>query len=103
MWDCGAPPTTVIDHGVIAPRAEYNGKLEKGVVVINNLKERGRRLGYDIFLEARKHVPLDLIGMDTKKIGGLGEILHPDLPDLIKDYRFMFKFNPLHKPWPRGH
>jgi glycosyltransferase involved in cell wall biosynthesis len=31
--------------------------------------------------------------MDTKKIGGLGEILHPQLPDFIKDYRFMF--NPI--------
>lgn len=93
MWDCGETPTRVIDHGVIAPAADYTGKFEKGIVVINNLKERGRRLGLDVFLEVRKHVPLDLIGMDTKKIGGLGEILHPDLPDFIKDYRFMF--NPI--------
>jgi len=93
MWDCGAAPTRVIDHGVIVPPAHWNGRLEKGIVVINNLNERGRRLGLDIFLEVRKHVPLDLIGMDTKKIGGLGEILHPQLPDFIKDYRFMF--NPI--------
>ena len=78
---------------MIAPCAEYTGKLEKGIVVINNLNERGRRLGLDIYLEVHKHVPLDLIGIDTKKIGGLGEILHPQLPDFIKDYRFMF--NPI--------
>jgi glycosyltransferase involved in cell wall biosynthesis len=93
MWDCGQTPTRVIDHGVIAPTSVYNGKLDKGIVIINNLKERGRRLGVDIFLEMRKHIPLDLIGMDTKKIGGLGEILHPQLPEFIKDYRFMF--NPI--------
>jgi glycosyltransferase involved in cell wall biosynthesis len=93
MWDCGRTPTYVIDHGVIAPAAAYTGNLEKGIVVINDLNERGRRLGLDIFLEVRKHIPLDLIGMNTKKIGGLGEILHPDLPDFIKDYRFMF--NPI--------
>lgn len=93
MWDSGRTPTHVIDHGVIAPSARYTGKLEKGIVVINNLNERGRRLGLDVFMEVRRHIPLDLIGMDTKKIGGLGEILHPDLPDFIKDYRFMF--NPI--------
>lgn len=93
MWDCGSSPTRVIDHGVIAPTAQYTGKLDKGIVVINNLNERGRRLGCDIFFEVRKRVPLDLIGMDTEKIGGLGEILHPQLPDFIKDYRFMF--NPI--------
>ena len=93
MWDSGKTPTHVIDHGVIAPPARYTGKLEKGIVVINNLNERGRRLGLDVFMEVRKHIPLDLIGMDTRKIGGLGEILHPQLPDFIKDYRFMF--NPI--------
>lgn len=93
MWDCGSSPTRVIDHGVISPSAQYTGKLEKGIVVINNLKERGRRLGLDVFFAVREHVPLDLIGMDTEKIGGLGEILHPQIPDFIKDYRFMF--NPI--------
>jgi glycosyltransferase involved in cell wall biosynthesis len=93
MWDSGETPAHVIEHGVIAPGPAYTGKYEKGIVVINNLKERGRRLGLDVFLEVRKHIPLDLIGMDTKKIGGLGEILHPRLADFIKDYRFMF--NPI--------
>lgn len=93
MWDAGRTPTKVIDHGVIAPATRYEGHLERGIVIINNLKERGRRLGLDIFLEVRKHIPLDLIGMDTEKIGGLGEILHPQLPDFISQYRFFF--NPI--------
>lgn len=93
MWECGRTRTHVIDHGVIKPNAEYTGKFEKGIVVVNNLNERGRRLGLDIFLEVREQIPLDLIGMDTEKIGGSGEILHPQLPDFIKDYRFFF--NPI--------
>ena len=28
------------------------------------------------------------IDMDTKKIGGLGEILHPVLPDFLKNYKY---------------
>ena len=93
MWDCGSTPVRVIDHGVIEPAARYTGNIEKGIVIINNLNERGRRLGLDVFLDVRRQIPLDLIGMDTEKIGGLGEILHPQLPDFIKQYRFMF--NPI--------
>jgi hypothetical protein len=93
MWDNGRTPATVIDHGIHIPEVKYGGELEKGVVVINNLKERGRRLGYDIFEKVRKEIPLDLIGMDTEKIGGLGEILHPQLPEFISYYRFFF--NPI--------
>ncbi|HEY9489352.1 MAG TPA: glycosyltransferase family 4 protein [Chryseosolibacter sp.] len=93
MWDCGRTPVRVIDHGVIEPAVQYTGNIEKGIVVINNLNERGRRLGLDVFLDVRRQIPLDLIGMDTEKIGGLGEILHPQLPDFTKQYRFMF--NPI--------
>jgi glycosyltransferase involved in cell wall biosynthesis len=31
--------------------------------------------------------------MNTEKIGGLGEILHPHIPEFIKNYRFFF--NPI--------
>jgi len=93
MWDNGQTPSVVIDHGVTAPAVTYSGEIEKGIVVINNLDARGRRLGLDIFLQVRKHVPLDLVGMDAEKIGGIGEILHPQLPEFISKYRFFF--NPI--------
>ncbi|HEV2831266.1 MAG TPA: glycosyltransferase family 4 protein [Hanamia sp.] len=83
----------VIDHGVISPAVNYSGKLEKGIVVVNHLHQRGRKLGADIFTEVSKHVPLDLIGMGTKEYGGLGEVLHPQLPEFISHYRFFF--NPI--------
>jgi glycosyltransferase involved in cell wall biosynthesis len=93
MWNNNGVPTEVIDHGIITSDVCYKGDFRRGIVVINNLNERGRRLGVDLFLEARKHVPLDLIGMNTKEIGGLGEILHPQLPAFISRYRFFF--NPI--------
>jgi hypothetical protein len=92
MWDNGNLRTTVIEHGVIDPQVNFTGELERGVVVINNLPARGRLLGLDLFLEARKHVPLDLVGMGTGELG-LGEVLHPQLPSFVSKYRFFF--NPI--------
>ena len=93
MWDNNQSPVFVIDHGIHIKPVSYEGTLDRGIVVINNLHERGRRLGLDVFLEVRKHIPLDIIGMNTQKIGGLGEILHPQIPDFIRKYRFFF--NPI--------
>ncbi len=83
----------VIDHGVVKPPVSYSGELEKGIVVVNHLHQRGRKLGSDIFNKVSKHIPLDLVGMGTKEYGGLGEILHPQLPSFISRYRFFF--NPI--------
>jgi glycosyltransferase involved in cell wall biosynthesis len=92
MWDNNGVPSKVIEHGVTTPNVSYSGVLEKGIVVINNLPARGRLLGLDIFLEVRKHIPLDLVGMSTGELG-LGEVLHPQLPEFISKYRFFF--NPI--------
>ena len=93
MWDNGNVSTTVIEHGVTDAGLRYSGSLNKGLVVINNLHSRGRLLGLDIFNKVREQVPIDLIGMGTKEIGGLGEVLHPQLPSFIPQYRFFF--NPI--------
>jgi glycosyltransferase involved in cell wall biosynthesis len=92
MWDSNNTPTRVIEHGVTTPQVNYSGDIAKGIVVINNLPSRGRLLGLDIFLEARQHVPLDLVGMGTGDLG-LGEVLHPQLPEFQSHYRFFF--NPI--------
>ena len=92
MWDHNDIPITVIEHGVTVPDVHYTGEIEKGIVVINNLPTRGRLLGLDLFLEVRKHIPLDLVGMGTGDLG-LGEVLHPHLPQFISRYRFFF--NPI--------
>ena len=57
MWDSGRTPTRVIEHGVMVPEdVRYSGELNRGLVVVNHLKRRGRRLGSDIFASVRREV-----------------------------------------------
>lgn len=94
MWDSGATPTRVIEHGVLVPdSARYTGELARGIVVVNHLRGRGRRLGADVFETARERVPLDLVGMDAQSLGGIGEISNVELPAFVSQYRFFF--NPI--------
>ncbi|HEY9763039.1 MAG TPA: glycosyltransferase [Trichocoleus sp.] len=91
MWDNGRTPTCVVDHGVIVPpEVTYTGEIPKGIVVVNGLRSRGRRLGLDVFECLRKEVPLDLVGMGSETLGGLGEVSHDDLPAFMAKYRFFF-------------
>ncbi len=92
MWDTG-DRSAVIEHGVFLHSKKYTGNLQKGIVVINNLQLRGRRLGLDIFEKVRKQIPLDIIGIDSENLGGLGEIKHKDLGAFLGRYRFYF--NPI--------
>ena len=94
MWDSGRTPTRVIEHGVVVPDGvEYRGELDTGLVIVNHLALRGRRLGADIFCTARRQVALDLVGMAAEELGGLGEIAHAELPAFAARYRFLF--NPI--------
>ncbi len=94
MWDSGRTPTRVIDHGVTGPEdARYTGELERGLVIVNCIRSRGRRLGADIFDRVRRDVPLDLVGMKSEEADGLGEIRHEELPFFAARYRFLF--NPI--------
>src|SRR5215211_2092775 len=81
MWDSGRTPTRVIEHGVSVPDdVRYSGELERGIVVVNNLRKRGRRLGRDVYERARETIPLDLVGMAAESLGGLGEVKRDVLP-----------------------
>lgn len=94
MWDSGDVPVRIIDHGVIVPpNVRYGGEIPRGLVVVNHLARRGRRLGGDIFLRVREQIPLDLIGMGAEELGGLGEVQHAKLPAFAAQYRFLF--NPI--------
>lgn len=93
MWDSGCTPTCVIEHGVTPANVCYTGELNRGLVVVNGLPWRGRRLGADIFERVRTQVPLDLVGMGSEVIAGLGEIAHEHLPAFQARYRFLF--NPI--------
>jgi hypothetical protein len=94
MWDSGSSETVVVEHGVEVPEtAVYTGEIERGLVVVNNLALRGRRLGLDVFERVRERIPLDLVGMGAEELGGLGEVPPPELAHFAARYRFLF--NPI--------
>ncbi|MEZ5410138.1 MAG: glycosyltransferase family 4 protein [Acidimicrobiales bacterium] len=94
MWDCGPCPTAVVEHGVTVPAGvRWHGSRDRGVVVVNDLDRRGRRLGADVFERLATQVPLDLVGMGSERLGGRGEVPHGELPALLASYRFLF--NPI--------
>lgn len=95
MWDSGGARTRVIEHGVvIPPGVRYGGEEPRGVVVVNHLRRRGRRLGYDVFESLRHQVPLTLVGMEADQTpGGHMEIRNMELAAWMARHRFFF--NPI--------
>jgi hypothetical protein len=95
MWDSGSTPTRVIDHGVTVPDGvRWTGELDRGLTVVNGLASRGRRLGSDVFERMRgSGVALDLVGMQSEALGGLGEVPAAELPAVAARYRVLF--NPI--------
>jgi glycosyltransferase involved in cell wall biosynthesis len=87
MWD-NAGPTAVIEHGVRVPDAlDYSGHVRRGIVIVNHLQRRGRRLGADVFARWRAAQPLDLYGMAAEESGGVGELPYAELMTMMASYR----------------
>ena len=94
MWNNNRTPTKVIEHGVMVDKnVSYSGEIKRGIVVINGIVKRGRRLGLDVFEKVRKEIPLDIVGMGSEEVGGVGEINNRKLSEFIAQYRFFF--NPI--------
>lgn len=94
MWDAGRTPTRVVEHGVVVPgNLRYDGELERGIVVVNGLDWRGRRLGADVVERVREQLPLDVAGIGSEKIGGLGPLSRDEL--FAAQVRYRFFFNPI--------
>jgi glycosyltransferase involved in cell wall biosynthesis len=89
MWDCGDVPTTVVEHGVPEPPpgVRWTGELDRALVVVNGLDHRGRRVGADLVERLRRQVPLDIVGMGSRAVGGLGEVPPPELAAFASRYR----------------
>ncbi|MGE4336721.1 MAG: glycosyltransferase family 1 protein, partial [Pigmentiphaga sp.] len=90
MWLAPEVPQRVIEHGVPDAGPGPQWRQPRGLVVINHLGRRGRRLGQDIFERARASVALDLIGMQSEVLGGLGEVANRRVAGLMAEYRYFF-------------
>jgi glycosyltransferase involved in cell wall biosynthesis len=94
MWDNGHVPVRVIEHGVRLLRdVRWHGDLARGLVAVNNLDRRGRRLGADVYRAAAQKVPLTLVGLGSERCGGEGPVANDQLPERIAAHRFFF--NPI--------
>jgi hypothetical protein len=81
FWDAGTTKTRVIEHGIVDPGYRYSGELPRAVAVINEPVRRGRVTGTDLLPSLNGHVPIDLFGMGTVELGGLGDVAPPALWD----------------------
>ena len=92
MWDNGRTPVRVIEHGVRVPNGvRWSGDLARGIVVVNELRKRGRRLGADLVERARARLPIDVAGMSSSEDwAGLGDLPRPELNARMAAYRFFF-------------
>ncbi|RXN86298.1 LPS biosynthesis transferase [Achromobacter aloeverae] len=90
-WDAAGMPTRVIEHGVpVQAGLVHTGEQARGITVINGLAQRGRRMGADLFQWTREQVPLDLIGMQSEALGGLGELPNLEVARRVASYRFFY-------------
>jgi glycosyltransferase involved in cell wall biosynthesis len=94
MWDNGHVPVRVIEHGVRLLRdVRHHGELARGLVAVNHIDRRGRRLGFDVYRAAAQQVPLTLVGLGSEAIGGEGPVANDQLPERMAAHRFFF--NPI--------
>jgi hypothetical protein len=84
FWDAGSTPTRVIENGIVDPGHRYVGDIPRGVAVINEPGRRGRVTGTDLLPRiASPQSPIDLFGMQTSAVGGLGELDQAQLHDVM--------------------
>ncbi|MEV8337907.1 glycosyltransferase [Leucobacter sp. NPDC077196] len=84
IWDSGAAPTVVIEHGIPDPGARYTGEIEALGIVVNEPVRRGRVTGTDLLPGFASAGRLDCFGIATDRLPqalGLG----PDRLRVIGD------------------
>ncbi|MGV0834427.1 glycosyltransferase [Mycolicibacterium thermoresistibile] len=88
MWDNGAAPTMVINHGVADPGRLYTGEIPAAAAMINEPLRRWRTVGADLLGELAAHRPIDVWGIDTLALNdrhpnglvrGRGDVSPPQL------------------------
>jgi glycosyltransferase involved in cell wall biosynthesis len=86
MWDTGAAPVRVVEHGIVDPGHRWTGELERAAVVLNDPLRRGRAVGTDLVTALARDVPVDLFGMRVGGVPGVAayeslrqDMLHDEL------------------------
>ena len=79
FWDTGSTRTRVVEHGIVDPGHLYSGELERVAVVVNEPGRRGRVTGTDLLPQLNGSIPLDVFGMGSEAIGGIGGVPHAEL------------------------
>lgn len=74
FWDSGSTPTRVIEHGVIDPGARFTGELARAVAVVNEPERRARVAGTDLIASISSDIPIDLFGIASERVGGIGDV-----------------------------
>ena len=84
MWDSGAAPTHVIEHGILDPGHRYTGELARVAVVVNEPTRRGRIVGTDLVQRYARELPIDVFGMTgTAGTGIPGTTALGDVPQAV--------------------
>jgi hypothetical protein len=81
FWDSGSTATRVIEHGIVDPGYRYTGELARVAAVVNEAPRRGRVTGTDLIAHFSAIAPVDLFGMQSERLGGLGDLPQARLHD----------------------
>jgi Glycosyl transferases group 1 len=74
MWDNGAAPTRVINHGVADPGHLYTGEIPAAATMINEPRRRWRTVGADLLEELSVHTPIHVWGIESEAMSGIGNV-----------------------------
>jgi hypothetical protein len=80
FWDCGHTRTTVVEHGIVEPRARWSGELRRLAVVTNEPVRRARVTGTDLYERFAAVAPLDVFGMGVAGLTAGRITAHEDPP-----------------------
>ncbi len=68
MWDNGAAPTTVINHGIADPGHLYTGDVAAAAALIDEPLRRWRTVGADLLGAFGESAPVDVWGIGTEEL-----------------------------------